>query len=401
MATSRTMRARQRRMAIPPDSPRRQVAVDALRGLVIVLMALDHAREFFHAGAMMFQPTDLARTTPVLFFTRWVTHVCAPTFALLAGVGAGLRLGRPGETPGTLARYLLTRGAALVLLELVVMRLAMNFSVSMAYPVLLLVLWMLGLSMMALALLVRVPPRLLLLLSLAVIALHNVADGVRAADLGPLAGVWRVLHEPGVVVLKGIVLVVGYPLVPWVAVMAAGFALAGVFSWKPERRQRTLVACGLGMCAGFVVLRLLNVYGDPVPWSTQATGTFTVLSFLNTTKYPPSLAFLLMALGPALLLLAALERRALTPGHPLVVLGRVPLLFYVAHFWALHAMAAVTAWAVYGHAAWRFLWMPPPSMGGSSDAFPAGYGYPLWGTYLAWVAVLILLWPLCRKLAGK
>jgi len=366
-----------------------------------VLMALDHARDFFHTGAMVFQPTDLARTTPVLFLTRWVTHVCAPTFALLAGVGAGLRLIRPGESYGTLARYLLTRGLALVVLELVVMRLAMNFSFSLAYPVLLLVLWMLGLSMMGLALLVKVPPRVLLPLSLAVIVLHNAADGVRAADMGALADVWRVLHEPGVIVLKGLVFVVGYPLVPWIAVMAAGFAMAGMFQWPQGRRQRVLVGWGLGLCVGFVVLRGLNVYGDPVPWSAQGSGTFTALSFLNTTKYPPSLAFLLMTLGPSLLLLAWLERRSLEPRHPLVVLGRVPLLFYVAHFWALHAMAAALAVMVYGPAAWRFLWMPAPSMGGPAEAFPSGYGYPLWVVYVAWLAVLILLWPLCRRAADR
>ena len=226
-------------------SPRRLTSIDALRGLVIVLMALDHARDFFHVGAMTFQPNDLTQTTPILFFTRWVTHLCAPTFALLAGVGAGLRLRRPGETPASLARYLVTRGAWLVLLELVVMRLAMNFSLSPAYPILLLVLWMLGVSMMALALLVRVPSRVLLCLSLLVIVGHNALDGIRAEDLGAFAGVWRVLHEPGVVLLRGVVAVVGYPLVPWVAVMAAGFAMAPIFSWPAERRQRTLVIWGV------------------------------------------------------------------------------------------------------------------------------------------------------------
>jgi uncharacterized membrane protein len=386
---------------IPSDSTRRVAAVDALRGLVIVLMALDHARDFFHVGAMTFQPNDLTQTTPLLFFTRWVTHVCAPTFAWLAGVGAGLRLSRPGETASSLSRYLLGRGAWLVLLDLTVMRLAMNFSLSLAYPVLLLVLWMLGLSMIVLALLVRLPSRALLIGSLVVIATHNALDGVRAAELGALADVWRVLHEPGVIQAGRVVAVVGYPLVPWVAVMAAGLAMAPVFRRTPADRQRTLVRWGVALCVGFVVLRWLNVYGDPAPWRGQASATFTLLSFLNTTKYPPSLAFLLMTLGPSLLLLAWLDRRALRAEHPLAVLGRVPLVFFVAHFWLLHAMAAVVALVVYGTAAWRFTWMPAPSMGGPAAAFPPGYGYPLWATYVAWIAVLVLLWPVCRAVDAR
>ena len=165
-------------------------------------------------------------------------------------------------------------------------------------------------------------------------------------------------------------------------------------------RERRLLGAGLLLCVAFVVVRWANVYGDPAPWTSQSSATFTVLSFLNTTKYPPSLAFLLMTLGPALLLLAWMERRGWQPGHPLVVLGRVPLFFYVSHFWALHAMAAVTALVVYGSAARDFLAMPLPSMGGPAAAFPAGFGYPLWAAYLAWVAVLVLLWPACQWVAG-
>ena len=385
---------------ISTATPRRLAAIDALRGLVMVLMALDHAREFFHVGAMTFQPTDLAQTTPVLFFTRWVTHLCAPTFALLAGVGVWLRLQRPGETRASLSRYLVTRGLWLVLLEIVVMRLAMNFTWSLAYPPLLLVLWMLGLSMMALAALIWLPARVVLVASAVVIVGHHVFDGVRAADLGSVAGLWRVLHEPGVVPLGGIIAIVGYPLIPWVAVMGAGFGMGPLFALPQPVRGRRLLGAGLLLCVMFVVLRWVNVYGDPVPWTSQPSATFTLLSFLNTTKYPPSLAFLLMTLGPALLLLAWMERRGWQPGHPLVVLGRVPLFFFVSHFWALHAMAAVAALVTYGSAARAFLAMPLPSMGGPANAFPAGFGYPLWVAYLAWVAVLVLLWPACQWAAG-
>ena len=220
-----------------PDTRGRLVAIDALRGLVIVLMALDHARDFFHAGAMTSSPTDLTQTTSVLFLTRWVTHLCAPTFALLAGVGAWLRLQRPGETRASLSRYLVSRGLGLVLLELLVMRLAMNFSWSMAYPPLLLVLWMLGLSMIALAALAWLPARVLLWASVVVIVGHNGLDGVRAADLGHWAGLWRVLHEPGVLPVGGVIAIVGYPVIPWVAVMAAGFGMGPLFELPSPLRE--------------------------------------------------------------------------------------------------------------------------------------------------------------------
>jgi uncharacterized membrane protein len=388
-------------VAISPVGSRRLTSVDALRGLVIVLMALDHTRDFFHVGAMTFSPTDLTQTTALLFATRWVTHLCAPMFSLLAGVGAWLRLQRPGESRASLSRYLVRRGLWLVLLELVVMRLAMNFSLSFAYPPVLLVLWVLGLSMIILAALVWLPPPVVLALGVAVIGGHHLMDGIRAADLGQLAGVWRLLHEPGVVPVGGIVAFVGYPLVPWCAVMAAGFGLGPVFGVPAAVRQRRLLIVGLACCAAFIALRLRNGYGDPVPWAVQQSGAFTLLSFLNTTKYPPSLSFLLMTLGPGLLLLAWMERRAWQPGHPLVVFGRAPLFFFVAHFWLLHALAALLALAVYGPAALGFLWMPLPSMGGPAAAFPPGFGYPLWATYVAWLTVLVLLWPACRWVAGR
>jgi uncharacterized membrane protein len=385
----------------PADTSRRRVAaVDALRGLVIVLMALDHARDFFHAGAMTGSPTDLTQTTAAVFLTRWVTHLCAPTFAGLAGLGAWLRLQRPGESRASVARYLVSRGLGLIVLEVTLMRLAMNVTWSPAHPLLLLVLWMLGLSMIVLAALLWVPTRLLLAASVAVIAAHHGLDRVAAADLGPWAGLWRVLHEPGVVAVRGVVAVVGYPLVPWVAVMSAGFAIGPWFALHADARRRRLFGVGLVLCVGFVVLRWANGYGDPAPWGPQASGVFTGLSFLNTTKYPPSLAFLMMALGPALLLLGWMERRGWQPGHPLVVLGRVPLFFYVSHFFVLHAMAAGLALAVYGWAASAVLRMPVPSMGGPAAAFPPGFGYPLWVTYVAWVVVLILLWPACQWVAG-
>ncbi len=376
----------------------RVTAIDALRGAVMIVMALDHTRDFFHAGAMSFQPEDLARTTPLPFFTRWITHVCAPAFMLLAGMGAFLRLHRDGST-ARLSRFLWTRGLWLIVIELTVMRLAMNFTLDTQYPVLVLVLSALGLSMIALSALIYLPMSALAVVSLMLISLHNLLDGIDASRFGDFAGLWRILHQPGFFTLAGVPIVVGYPVLPWIGVMAGGFCLGRVLVLEDAQRRRVLAATGIALLLLFAVLRAVNVYGDPVAWSRQDSVMFTVLSFLRTTKYPPSLAFLLMTLGPALLALAALDKRRLGPDHPLVVIGRVPFFYYVAHFWALHALASLMAYLRYGAASAGFLFSPLPSMGGSAERFPPDFGYPLWVTYVVWVGVVVLLYPLCRRVA--
>jgi uncharacterized membrane protein len=382
------------------SSAPRLTSVDALRGLVMVIMALDHTRDFFHVGAMTFSPEDLNQTTPILFFTRWVTHICAPVFLFTSGMGAFLRLQRPGATKAQLSWFLWTRGLWLILIELTVMRLAFNFSFAMQYPVLLLVLWALGISMIALAALIYLPLRVLAGVSVAVILLHNAFDSVQASQFGSLAGVWNALHQPGVVLLAGVPVIVGYPVMPWVAVMAAGFCAGTILLREPQARRRLLTTWGTVLIVAFVVVRAVNVYGDPAPWSSQPSPMFTVLSFLRTTKYPPSLAFLLMTIGPALLLLAWFDRRRLAASNPLVVIGRVPFFYYVTHFWALHLLAACMAWLKYGVASFPYLLAPVPSMGGPRDLFPPAFGYPLWVVYVVWVGIVAAVYPLCRWFAG-
>jgi uncharacterized membrane protein len=261
------------------------------------------------------------------------------------------------------------------------------------------VLWALGISMIALAALIHLPHRLLAVASVAVIALHNGLDGIQASQLGGFAGLWNVLHQPGVFFLGGVPVVAGYPVVPWVAVMAAGFTAGPLFLRTPHERQRTLVTWGTALILTFIALRAGNLYGDPVPWSSQATPVMTAISFLRTTKYPPSLLFLLMTIGPALLALAYLERRGLGVSHPLVIIGRVPFFYYVAHFWMLHVIASLLAWLRYGSASLAFLFSPLPSMGGERSLFPEDFGYPLWVTYVVWVSVVALLYPVCRWFA--
>jgi uncharacterized membrane protein len=382
-----------------PSPDRRVEAIDALRGTVMVVMALDHVRDFIHRGAMTGSPTDLATTTPLLFLTRWVTHLCAPTFMLTAGLGAFLWW-RRGRTRGELSRFLLSRGLWLVALELTIMRLAYNFTPAPEYPFLLVVLWALGLSMIGLALLVWLPLPWLAATSLATIGLHNTLDGVVPARFGVAAPLWNLLHQPGAFRLVHATVIVAYPLIPWIAVMALGFCLGPLFTMERAIRRRHLVRAGIAASVGFVVLRTLNAYGDPAPWSAQSSASYTVLSFLNTTKYPPSFAFLLMTLGPALLLLAWFDRPGLRTAQPLVVLGRVPLFFFVLHFYAAHLAAVVLSLITYGAGAWRFVFHPLPSMGGPADPFPVDFGYGLPVVYGVWIGVVLALYPLCRRFAA-
>jgi uncharacterized membrane protein len=375
-----------------PSSKNRVTAIDALRGLIMVIMALDHVRDFIHRDAMLFAPNDLTRTTPVLFFTRWITHFCAPVFVFTAGMGAFFWW-RHGRTRSQLSRFLVTRGLWLIALEVTVIQFGYYFNLPGRFPVLLLVLWVIGLSMIGLAGLVWLPARLLAVLSVATILLHNTLDGVKPSPL------WAVLHSRGAIQLGGLTFVVGYPLIPWIAVMAAGFCFGRVFEMEPAARRRVLLRLGSGATAAFLALRAVNIYGDPVRWSAQKSAVFTALSFLNCTKYPPSLDFLLMTLGPALLVLLWLDRLDLAPGHPLVIYGRVPLFYFVLHFLLAHAAGVGLALLRYGSRMAPLMTQPFPSETGPNRAFPPGFGWPLWVTYLVWIAIVLLMYPLCRWFA--
>jgi uncharacterized membrane protein len=380
-----------------PGPGGRVAAIDALRGIVMILMALDHVRDFVHRAAMSSSPTDLATTTPVLFMTRWVTHLCAPVFMFTAGLGAFFWWNNR-KTKNQLSVFLLTRGLWLVILELTVMRLAYNFTFSRPYPYFLLVLWVLGVCMIGMAALVRLPIRWLAVGSVAMLVLHNLLDGVSGSQLG-LGGWWNVIHQPGVFRLAGRIIIVGYPVVPWISVMALGFCFGRVLLLEPAVRRRFLVRIGTALTLGFVLVRALNRYGDPVAWSVQGSPVYTLLSFLNTSKYPPSLDFLLMTLGPALLALAWLDRRGLSRANPLCILGRVPLFYFVLHFYAAHLVAALLALLKYGSPALGFLFHPVPSMGGPRELFPPGFGYDLWVVYAVWALVVVGIYPACRWFA--
>ena len=288
------------------STPRLQ-SIDVLRGSVMVLMALDHVRDFFHSSAASFSPTDLSKTTPVLFFTRWITHFCLPVFMFAAGMGAFLWWRRGNRSRSQLSRFLWTRGLWFIVLELTVMQLAYDFNFSSSYLILMLILWIFGACMILMAALIYLPLRVLAIGSVAVIALHNCLDGISASRFGSAGWAWKLIHQPGVVVFAGRQVLVPYTLLPWIAVMAAGFCFGRLFLLESARRRRIMLRIGLLATLAFFVIRAINHYGDPAPWAVQKSALFTVLSFLNCTKYPGSLDFLLMTLGPAILVLALLD----------------------------------------------------------------------------------------------
>jgi uncharacterized membrane protein len=353
----------------------------------MVIMALDHVRDFVHSSAMSFAPDDLTRTYPALFFTRWITHFCAPVFMFASGAGAFLMAQR---NPGTLSRFLWTRGLWLIVLEITVMRVSYYFTPGLRYPTLLVVLWALGCCMIALAFLSKLPLRLLAVISVLTIAFHNTLDGVPGGG-----ALWTVLHRQGVFTIGSAVFVVAYPLIPWIAVMSAGFCFGQVLLLPPQERRRVLLRTGTGLILAFLLLRAINVYGNPSPWSTKI---YPVLSFLNCAKYPPSLDYLLMTLGPALICLAWFDGLAWKPANPLIVFGRVPLFYFIVHFYAAHAVANIMEAIRYGTTAYLFI--PLPNMGGSMKAFPADFGFDLWVAYVVWASIVIALYPLCRWYAA-
>ena len=259
----------------------------------------------------------------------------------------------------------------------------------------LLILWIFGSCMVLMAALVYLPYPWLAAFGLAVIILHDGLDSVRASQFGSAALAWNFLHQPGIVSLAGRPVLVSYTLLPWIGVMAAGFCFGRVLELEPVRRRRILLTLGSALMIAFVVVRAVNRYGDAVRWTHQHSTAFTILAFLNCTKYPASLDFLLMTLGPALLLLASFDRLKWKTSNPLLVFGRVPLFYFILHFYLIHTLAALAAWLRYGVSAARFIFGPLPSMGGLRQSFPPNFGYSLWVVYGVWALTVLLLYPLC------
>jgi uncharacterized membrane protein len=378
-------------------------SIDFLRGLVMVIMLLDHTREYVHADAPRFSPTDLTKTNVLLFLTRWVTHLCAPTFVLLAGTSVYLQRLR-GKSRSELSRFLLTRGLWLIVLEFTLVRFSMVFNVDYSFLGFAEVIWVFGVSMIVLGGFIHLPMRAIAALGISLMALHNLLDrisvppAVAFASQPPpdaLQKLWLILHQPGDIPFFGnsTFLFIAYPLIPWIGVMAAGYALGVVYSWERARRRKVLFRLGLALTSLFVLIRATNLYGEPQVWERQTSTAFTILSFLNTTKYPPSLLFLLMTIGPALLILAWADevRKDNFLSRILIVFGRVPLFYFLLQMFVAHGFGVLLGMLAGKSIAHLFLNFPASSTNVAPDA-----GFSLWVVYAAWLGGLVSLYPLCH-----
>jgi uncharacterized membrane protein len=374
--------------ARPVEAPRQErlPALDVLRGLVMVVMALDHTRDYFHD--FQFDPLDLSRTTPAIFFTRWITHFCAPVFVFIAGTGAYLYGSR--HTRGELSRFLWTRGLWLVFLELTWVRFSWSFDPDLRHGGLQ-VIWVLGVSMIVLAALVYLPLWVITTLGVLVCATHNLLDPFDAVRPDQPSFLWGVLHQQSRFGdWDGWGLGIRYPLIPWIGVMAAGYGFGAMMLLPREVRRRSVMKLGLALTALFVVIRAVDVYGDSHHWSRQSSALFTVLSFIDTTKYPPSLDYLLMTIGPALVFLSLMDRDLPAIWKPIQTIGRVPMFFYLLHIPLIHASSLVVDYLRNG----------PRNLGQNMFEAPENWGFGLPGVYLAWFLIVLALYFPCRWFAG-
>lgn len=368
----------------------RITSIDVLRGIVMIIMALDHTRDYFHADAFFYDPTDLSQTTAAVFLTRWITHFCAPVFVFLSGTSAFLISQKKSKK--NLSKFLLTRGLWLIILELTIVNFGWYFNIYFS-TIDLAVFYALGGSMIALSLLIFLPLPALLFVSLIIIFGHNLLNPVDFTGNSPVAITWGLLHDSKLFDLGSKTLITAYPLLPWIGVMSAGYCLGSLYhkSIPGAKRKKILISIGLATVLLFVVIRFLNFYGDPLPWAVQTRTVFTILSFLNLNKYPPSLLFILMALGPSLLFLAFSEKPLNKITNIISTYGRVPLFYYMLHLYLIHLTAMLAA-EITGYD-WSNMifnvWV-------TESQELEGYGFSLEIVYLVWTSIVISLYPVCR-----
>ncbi len=371
--------------------PKRIESIDFLKGLVMVIMALDHTRDYFHFSANYFDPADPVHSSLPVFFTRWITHFCAPAFSFLAGISAFMAGRR--RTKSELSGFLFKRGLWLVFIELTVVNFAWYFDIQFR-TFGLLVIWSLGVSMIVLAALVYLPRKFILVFSCLLIFCHDLLDN--AHYNGNL--LWEIIHEQAFYTISNHVgLLVGYPLIPWIAVMALGYYFGSFYdkSYASNKRKKIFNIIGVSSIVLFVILRFTNLYGNPVPWHAFDTVSKDIILFLNPNKYPPSLLYLLMTLGAVFIFLANSENMRGRVVTFFSTFGRVPFFYYILHLYLIHLLALL--FAQLSGFGWQHLILPTwisfvPSM--------RGYGFSLWVVYLVWIAGVLLLYPLCKWFAG-
>jgi uncharacterized membrane protein len=380
-------------------------SIDLVRGVVMVIMALDHVRDFFHVSAFVFDPSDPARASAALFFTRWITHFCAPTFVLLTGTSIRLSLQRKSKKE--LSRFLWTRGLWLVFLELTVVR--FSFFFNLYYDVTVIqVIYTIGVSMIIMAALIHLKESVLLGIGIVIIVAHNLLDYFPVPAEHPLFAWCTLVYQGGPLqIAPGQIFIVGYPFLPWLGIMLMGYCMGQLYQkeFDPARRQKVLLTAGIAATLLFILLRGINLYGDPAPWQSQKDGLHTFLSFMNCTKYPVSLLYTLMTLGPVLILLSWIEKISVRRWKPVEVFGRVPMFYYIIHFYLIHVLAIATFLIVrhktFSDLNFHFLsggnFLAGPATPGYFGGIPIGAGFRLPWVYLVWIVVILMMYPVCKK----
>jgi hypothetical protein len=370
----------------------RVFSIDLIRGLAMIIMALDHTRDFFHKYSFLHDAADLEHTSPAIFFTRWITHFCAPTFIFLAGTSAFLSGQKKSRKE--LSAFLFKRGLWLILLEITAVSFGWLFN-----PLFnifnLQVIWAIGVCMILLSILIYVPSRILPIIALLLIAAHNLLDNIHVSGNTLPAFLWSILHEFQFFKFGPLTIFMVYPVMPWAGLMTLGYCFGRLYlpAISTESRKKKLVIFGLAGIAAFILIRYLNGYGDPSPWSIQKSGLFTLLSFLNVSKYPPSLLFILMTISPLMLLLAYTEKIQTRFSNWISVFGKVPMFYYLIHIYVIHLAAMITG-IFQGYAAKNWIivsgWV-------SDEEGLKGFGFSLPGVYLIWFLIIIILYFPCRR----
>lgn len=359
-----------------------------------ILRGLDHARDYKNTGYMFADPTNLETTTPILFFTRWITHFCAPIFVFLAGTSAFL-YGQKKASKNHLSKFLFTRGLWLVFIELTLVNFAWTFDFTLSVHIFQ-VIWAIGICMIILAALIHLPRKILLIIGILIVFGHNLLDGITQQGSEPIALLWYYVHQFNFQVINdgNGMLAIAYPFLPWLGIMILGYCFGYFYNkgFDFQIRKKWLLGLGLSAIILFFILRFINIYGDLNPWSSQDNFTYSVLSFFNVTKYPPSLIYTLMTIGPALLFLYAIESVKNKFTNTMLVFGRVPFFYYILHLYLIHVIGMIGL-MILGED-WQELVL-------TVERFKTGYlfniGFDLWVSYLVWFLVILILYPICKK----
>lgn len=363
--------------------------IDMARGLVILIMAIDHCRDLLHTTAITQNPTDLNTTTPILFFTRWITHFCAPSFVFLAGSSAYFSFKKTNNL--TAARsFLIKRGLWLILLEFTVVNFGIWFDIHFQM-LFFQVIAAIGFGLIILSGLLSLSPKSITAIGIIIISIHNLLEWLFQGSQNMLVKAISPLFVPSIFPLsEHLTFFIGYPLIPWLGILLLGFGLGRIFELESGIRRKKLLQYGLTALIGFVIIRTINLYGDPLPWAKQESLTKTILSFLNTSKYPPSFLYSLMTLSGLWLFMGFAQGLHQTISKFLLVFGKVPLFFYIIHWYLIHPIMFGMLFSQ------GYQWKDLP-FGNFQFGRPASEsGWPLSIVYLVWVLVIVIMYPLCK-----